>query len=796
MKTCVADNSSVYYSAQYWNDFPEVQEYMWQNTTGNKKITWQQDFKKRYAKKPFKRALILNCGNGWVERELIDLKIIKEAVAFDYSNDLLKQARKNRGKRKIKYIQADVNKIDFEENSFDLVVNSAALHHVQYIDRLMRVLAKALEPGGLIVNFDYIGPGRNQYGLKQWFYIWNENRKLPDELKKTPLKYPHLPTMLISDPTEAIHSDLIIPTMKRYFKMIERHDTNGGLAYELLTHNSKLGKLKASSRKKYIKQILKKDARYTKENKVPVLFSYFIAKVNKNSLKAKDLLALHKNQEDKREKIASKIFMVYSLSQLLSLFVLGLFFFLKHSIKTFVEMRIMIVDKIKTNLRLSCFLISLLIFLIQLFVFRSLALNLASNLSDWFDYPYYVWTIFQNISHLKSFNFSEIFNTNSFYPHQETLLFSDLLWPQSMIAFFYYLLFSRPILVFNLTFFTILFFNTLAASFFAKQFFKKPSLLFLATLSLSMSPFFFLQGAHFQMINFWPALLALGILFKERATKKISLKELIIIALLLAIQFYASVYLSIFTLVTITIFFLVQLLKRFEFSVIKNWGIILTLFLTLVGPVLYKYKQVQTFYGVGIDYGEYVYYSADFTDYFFQRLASFASKLLSPWNRFNQHIAGEPVTSPSFTFSILALISLISFRITKHKLSLEFSLKRRKLFFTLLLIIGFSFSLGPRLGLNGIRTVIPLPYHFLVKTIPIFEPIRSTNRWYFVFYLGLWYLALKGVEKISQKFKYPFMIVLLISIFYAFEIIPFSLKTQAKDYSSTAYQILSEECQK
>ena len=41
----------------------------------------------------FQRALILNCGNGWVERVLVEHGLVREAVGIDYSTDLLEEAR-------------------------------------------------------------------------------------------------------------------------------------------------------------------------------------------------------------------------------------------------------------------------------------------------------------------------------------------------------------------------------------------------------------------------------------------------------------------------------------------------------------------------------------------------------------------------------------------------------------------------------------------------------------------------------------------------------------------------------
>jgi SAM-dependent methyltransferase len=170
-QTAVNENSQVYYQGQYWNDFRLVLEYMCENFTGNKNKWWVQDFKERFCQKPFEHGLVLNCGNGWVEREFIDLGLVKRITAFDYSMDLLRAAEKERGERPISYFQTDVNRIDFGDNQFDLIVNVASLHHVQYINRLCHILCSTIKDNGILVNYDYIGPHRNQYPFKQWYYI-------------------------------------------------------------------------------------------------------------------------------------------------------------------------------------------------------------------------------------------------------------------------------------------------------------------------------------------------------------------------------------------------------------------------------------------------------------------------------------------------------------------------------------------------------------------------------------------------------------------------------------------------
>lgn len=62
---------------------------MSENFTGDPARWWVTDFKERFCPEPLDRGLILNCGDGWVERDLVDQGIVRNVTAFDHSRDLL-----------------------------------------------------------------------------------------------------------------------------------------------------------------------------------------------------------------------------------------------------------------------------------------------------------------------------------------------------------------------------------------------------------------------------------------------------------------------------------------------------------------------------------------------------------------------------------------------------------------------------------------------------------------------------------------------------------------------------------
>jgi hypothetical protein len=431
-------------------------------------------------------------------------------------------------------------------------------------------------------------------------------------------------------------------------------------------------------------------------------------------------------------------------------------------------------------------------FLLFLFVFRDLILNISTNLIDWRDYAYVVWVINQAIGNFQEFGANGLFNGNAFYPLEGVLLFSDLLWPQALITFFYSLFTTNIITQFNLMFLTTLGLNTVAIYFFWSSQFKKKNNIFLASLLTNFSPFFFLQLSHFQMISYWPFFFSLGFLFKEKK----EFKQLVLIGLFTAIQFYAAVYWAVFLLTAIAIYYFVRLIKKDSIlSLLKELFSIGFIFLILVGPIYLKYSQVRQAYNIERGYHEYVTYSAHLSDYLFNwPYRSFLSetKLFTKLNSYNNHWSGEIAGSASLIVYLTSLIGIFLVKKNKNNLSINISLKERDLFFLLLTLVGLFFSLGPRLSFNGTYLAVPLPFALALKYLVIFDPIRATARFSALFYIGLFYFSTKGLSKINRKKS---LLIIFIALFIFFlEVIPLNYRTEANNYYSDVYQIIEDDC--
>ena len=275
------------------------------------------------------------------------------------------------------------------------------------------------------------------------------------------------------------------------------------------------------------------------------------------------------------------------------------------------------------------------------------------------------------------------------------------------------------------------------------------------------------------------------------------------VGVLTGLQFITGVYLSIFMLFAIFIWFVLKLLyERTEEKLVRLRLIQVLIFgiafLITAGFFASRYIQVKNAYNIKRDYGEYVLYSAHLTDYIF---TSHYRSLLSTsatgegWNRFNKHLVGESAGFPGVVILTLSFIGILGFKKDKKRLNLFFDLEFIKVYFLVLIISAFIFSLGPRLSVNGFYTGIPLPYHFVMKLVPIVEPVRAPARWMILLFLGLIYFAVVGLKKLMDRFPDNKLILVGIGVLFFVEIVPINKSTEAKNYYPKAYETIANKCQ-
>ncbi len=97
-----------------------------------------------------KRSLILEvgCGTGLFTQELAETN--NTIIAIDISDALIKKAKERVQAKNVELVVCNAYETNFDSNSYDFVVGSSALHHLE-VDSALKEFSRILKPGGGIM---------------------------------------------------------------------------------------------------------------------------------------------------------------------------------------------------------------------------------------------------------------------------------------------------------------------------------------------------------------------------------------------------------------------------------------------------------------------------------------------------------------------------------------------------------------------------------------------------------------------------------------------------------------------
>jgi ubiquinone/menaquinone biosynthesis C-methylase UbiE len=102
---------------------------------------------------PYDRALELGCGSGFFLLNLIQAGVARRGSVTDLSPGMVKVATRNGDNLglEIDGRVADAEGIPYDDDTFDLVVGHAVLHHIPDVELSLREVVRVLKPGGRFV---------------------------------------------------------------------------------------------------------------------------------------------------------------------------------------------------------------------------------------------------------------------------------------------------------------------------------------------------------------------------------------------------------------------------------------------------------------------------------------------------------------------------------------------------------------------------------------------------------------------------------------------------------------------
>jgi SAM-dependent methyltransferase len=105
------------------------------------------------AEGPYERALELGCGTGFFLLNLMQAGLAKHGSVTDLSPGMVQAALRNAEHLGLDVDGrvADAEKIPYDDDTFDVVVGHAVLHHIPDLDVAFREVLRVLRPGGRFV---------------------------------------------------------------------------------------------------------------------------------------------------------------------------------------------------------------------------------------------------------------------------------------------------------------------------------------------------------------------------------------------------------------------------------------------------------------------------------------------------------------------------------------------------------------------------------------------------------------------------------------------------------------------
>ncbi|AZZ81558.1 MULTISPECIES: class I SAM-dependent methyltransferase [Gordonia] len=102
---------------------------------------------------PYGRAMELGCGTGFFLLNLMQSGVADKGSVTDLSPGMVKVALRNAENLGLDVDGrvADAEKIPYDDNTFDLVVGHAVLHHIPDVEQALREVLRVLKPGGRFI---------------------------------------------------------------------------------------------------------------------------------------------------------------------------------------------------------------------------------------------------------------------------------------------------------------------------------------------------------------------------------------------------------------------------------------------------------------------------------------------------------------------------------------------------------------------------------------------------------------------------------------------------------------------
>ena len=181
-----------------------------------------EEFARVVGYRRFQNALSLGSGTGNLERAVRRIDLCERITGIDFSPESVDIARtraREEGITGIEYEIGDLNNLSLPRGTYDVVFIHQALHHVASIEKLLGRVTRALTRDGYLFLEEWTGPSSTEWTADELAHAAELYDQVPPEWRM----YDSLkPPIVIGDPSEAVRSSAILPSVRLYFEVAER----------------------------------------------------------------------------------------------------------------------------------------------------------------------------------------------------------------------------------------------------------------------------------------------------------------------------------------------------------------------------------------------------------------------------------------------------------------------------------------------------------------------------------------------------------------------------------------------
>lgn len=229
-----------------WSMIPMVRKRCNRLISGDEDVTYESYLSERIIPAG-QKIRMLSIGSGVCSHEIRLAKLNPhwDITCIDFSDQLIQEAvgiASKEGLENMHFMVEDILTYPLPENGYDLVFFNESLHHFKNMEAFLQKIHHTLTPSGWLVMNEYVGANRMLYPKHQIAAI-NQGLSLIDKpyrkmfcsnLFKNKYYGSGWLRMIVSDPSECVESEQILPTVHKLFSVKVEKGYGGNILMPLL----------------------------------------------------------------------------------------------------------------------------------------------------------------------------------------------------------------------------------------------------------------------------------------------------------------------------------------------------------------------------------------------------------------------------------------------------------------------------------------------------------------------------------------------------------------------------------